>query len=190
MGNTKLLVKAILERPEAYTWTVQGLGMMRMYLSDEVRLHVWDTSLIIPGVTKIHDHPWGFTSVVVAGMIQNQIYYEAAPDSRFPTEPFYKARLLCGAGASIETPVPQALMTGGTRTYTEGESYGQPRSEIHASVPADGSVTLITRHFGEDRDHANVFWHRGAEFVSAEPRGATDEEIGRVTKNALRQWFS
>lgn len=54
---TKLFVKTILSNPENFKWSIQGLGMLRVYLSDEVRLHIWDSRFKVPGVSPLHNHP-------------------------------------------------------------------------------------------------------------------------------------
>lgn len=72
--STKLLVKAILEKARAYKWSIQGFGMLRLYLSAEVRLHVWDSRFRVPGVTDIHDHSWDFESEVAAGEVLQRRY--------------------------------------------------------------------------------------------------------------------
>src|SRR5579859_3298084 len=56
---------------------------------------------------------------------------------------------------------------------TTGQTYHQEKDEIHESLPFDGTVTLVTRTFTADRDHARVFWRGTGDFVTAEPRAAT-----------------
>lgn len=63
----KLLVKAVLEHAQVYTWQLQGLGMLRLYLNKATRLHVWHSGFSVPGASTIHTHPWDFKSEVVAG---------------------------------------------------------------------------------------------------------------------------
>ena len=71
---SKQLVKAILKSPYELKWSVQGLGMLRTYLSDEVRLHIWDRRLQIPQVSPLHDHPWHLDSEIVAGELRQHRY--------------------------------------------------------------------------------------------------------------------
>ena len=62
-----LLVKTILEASRhggISGWSLQGLGMFRLYLSHEKRLHVWDARFRTSDVSVIHTHPWHFTSEV------------------------------------------------------------------------------------------------------------------------------
>lgn len=187
--NQRLLVRKILERPIGYDWTVQGLGMMRIYLSDEIRIHVWHSSLIVPGVTDVHDHPWDFESLVLAGELHNHTYFQSEEGKG---SPYYQDLLLCGTGQLANDPSPVWLEPwrpdGRPQTYIPGDTYSQRYSEIHRSEFTDGTVTLVRRKFvNEDRDHAYVYWPRGGQFGSAEPRPAKVEEIRLVASSALEQ---
>lgn len=187
-------VRTILAHPEAYEWTIQGLGMMRLYLSDEIRLHVWDHSLAVPGVTEIHNHPWDFTSHIIAGQMTNHVYIAGARHGDYSSkpgfEPYQKAVLLCGTGQL--DPIREEVWLepwkpdGSGAVYLPGDIYYQNHWEIHRSEFVDGTVTLIVRRFTQaDRDHAEVFWPRGDRFGSAEPRIATSEEVTQVSARAL-----
>ena len=65
--HTRLLVKNILTHPYGFSWSVQGLGMTRIYLSETVRLHIWDSRFRFPEVSAIHSHPWDLSPEVMAG---------------------------------------------------------------------------------------------------------------------------
>lgn len=73
--------------------------------------------------------------------------------------------------------------------YTEGMSYKQTKDEIHYSIPEDGTVTIITRTFHEDRDHAMVYWRGKGGWVDAKPRPAEKNEVLLVAQRALEMWF-
>ena len=74
--------------------------------------------------------------------------------------------------------------------YNAGDSYEQESDEIHLSMPDDGTVTIINRTFKDDVDHASVFWRMDENFVSAEPRDATRDEVSAITQHSLRTWFN
>lgn len=185
----KLLVKAILEKAESYKWSLQGLGMLRLYLSNEVRLHVWDDRYKIDHVSPLHTHPWNFDSEIVAGVVR-QIRYEVY-DAACDHLPVYNRVLIkCGANACTMSDAEQVRLFGSTlERYEEGKSYNQVADEIHESFPENGTVTAITRTFKADTEHAYVLWQGNGGFVSAEPRPATPEEVQAITKNALDRWF-
>ena len=64
------LAAEILRRPHGYKWSLQGFGMLRLYLSDNIRLHVWTTEHRVENVSDIHDHPWDFISTVLFGQLK------------------------------------------------------------------------------------------------------------------------
>lgn len=198
----KPLVENMLRFPHNYEWTVQGLGMLRTYLSPELRLHVWNSQLRVPGVTMLHDHPWDFYSLIVAGEVIQYRYFPVSPyaedgrDGSDPEggwgfEPYMMQTIVCGEGGGpAGDPEPIGLVQEPQECYVEGQCYNQLATEIHQSLPRDGTVTLIRRHFRENTEHAHVFWTPDKEWVSAEPRPATAMEVWEVTNHALKVWFN
>jgi hypothetical protein len=190
--TTKLLVKSILENPtpQSRNWSLQGLGMLRLYLSTELRLHIWDSRYAVENASRIHNHPWDFVSYVVAGYVR-QYRYVRSHDLSIGTNHLCSV-LKCGPGGACERTRPTAthLCRLPEEMYGETFTYAQRADEIHESLPGDGTVTLVTRHFTrEDRDHAQIFWPKGEEWVSAEPRPASDREVHEMTSKALEKWF-
>lgn len=185
----RLLVENILRNPKEFQWTVQGLGMMRLYLSQEVRLHIWDSSLKIPGVSPIHDHPWDLESTIVVGKMKQHRY--TVPTYREQvTETFKYAKIKCGEEAcTMEEPKEIELVENLLEVYPEGQVYRQKKDEIHISLPEDGTVTLVKRTFHEDRDHALVFWRGKGGWVDAVPRNAKISEVEEVCNRSLQTWF-
>jgi hypothetical protein len=186
----KSLVKKILESPTDHEWTLQGLGMLRLYLDDERRLHVWDSRYAVENVSQMHTHPWNFKSHVVAGELHNTRFVvvdsEPAPTT---AKEFNKQTIFCGVGGGlVDSPRKVHLDVYSQEFYSERESYDELAHEIHISQPVDGTVTIVKREFLEDADHALVFWETG-EWVSAEPRPATEKEILDITSYSLNRWF-
>src|SRR5690348_1365077 len=66
------LVRSILERWNAYEWTVQGFGMVRTKIANVGRIHVWDSRVRVALVSDIHAHPWELRSTVISGELINQ----------------------------------------------------------------------------------------------------------------------
>jgi hypothetical protein len=193
----KLFAKAILEKANSYKWSVQGLGMLRLYLSDEVRLHVWDNRFKIPGVSPLHDHPWDFESLVVAGAVRQYRYtlvpktYNAAFDGGTKLLTSYNMTTIkCGPDAEQMAQKEVVwLEKQPVEFYVEGQHYRQEKYEIHESEPLSGTVTLVRRTFKGDRDLARVFWKEDGPFVSAGARPATPEEVETITQASLKRWF-
>jgi len=187
----------ILTRPLELEWSVQGLGMMRTYLpaggaytNETQRLHIWDGSLAVFGATPLHTHPWNFISEVMFGEIrQHRAVIVTGEDSVIASSPYRRQKILCGEGGGVvDDPELVRLTTKPMEVYGVGESYSQEASEIHCSYPANSTVTVITREFLEDVDHAYVFIPPCAEFVSAEPRPATRAEILFITRRVLHAY--
>lgn len=187
----KLMAKAILGNATSYRWSLQGLGMFRLYLSQELRMHVWDPDFAFPGASPMHTHPWDFTSYIVAGGIVNERYSQYNMDCKYG-ELYNKALLKCGEGGCMmdEKELVKLYCHQKTEHY-EGQWYGQSAEEIHWSKPQRGTVTLVYREFRPDldRDHAYVFWPDGQEWGTAEPRAATHDEVQRMSMAALGCWF-
>lgn len=185
---TKSLVKKILENPLGHCWTLQGLGMLRLYLDDGLRMHVWDDRYQVNDVSQMHTHPWNFKSTVVAGEVENLLFIESS-DLNEEAIPYNKQKILCGEGGHlIDEPEKIWLVARRPQWYPEGYTYMELAEQIHVSRPKRGTVTIVEREFLEDNDHAYVFWHDG-EWVSAEPRPALNDEILSICNNSLDIWF-
>ena len=184
------LIRAILEKPSGFDWSVQGLGMMRLYLNKNTRLHLWDSSLKVTGVSPIHTHPWHFRSHVISGHLLNLRFTEITPRDVFDTVrsgQYNRVKIVCGAGAKTvgETEIV-TLQREPLENYRGGETYEQKATDIHWSFAQSGTVTVCHRTFLEDTEHANIYWPGDGPFVSAEPRRATQTEVSRVTLAALQ----
>lgn len=193
MNPTKELVRHILDNASMYTWTIQGLGMVRIYLTPDarIRLHIWHHDFKVPGVSDIHDHPWNFESHVVCGFIKNQKYIVNDPMiyNWLDAQPYDKVNILCGVGATpADTLTRESLHATTAQIYIPGMSYTQLSTEIHCTADhSDGAITLVERTFTSDPDHANVWMPTGTPFISAEPRNATAHEIALAISSARKQ---
>lgn len=216
---TKPLVKTILTEAGSYPWTIQGLGMLRLYLGKERRLHVW-TDQRVENVSDMHTHPWHFDSQVVVGLLRNQRFIEdtalpvvpghehqlgesalmpgmlvcacgvATPMDRSALQDFNKVEIVCGADACMTSDVQRVkLWPQPIEVYAEGGRYRQEANEIHRTTPEPGTVTLIERRFLADTEHANVYWQGDGGWVDAAPRPATPDEVRKITRYALDRWF-
>lgn len=190
MTLTKSLVKKILEHPESYEWSLQGFGQLRLYLSKEIRLHVWSGKFqYIPQPDPIHDHPWDFESEVIAGSLLN-VRYAIGPSREDRFLNYKKITIQCGPGGKAEPGYNHVYLFAHTIECIEaGNGYKQHAEEIHESIPAEGSVSVITRRFLADTEHAHVFVPRGKEFTSAEPLKAEPGIAKIMCDTALERYF-
>jgi hypothetical protein len=199
-NTLRSLVKLVIEGSHHDQWTLQGLGMFRLYLSETDRLHVWNEEFSFPGASTIHDHPWDFDSLIIAGRLWNRLYKlpskEGEPDFYSNNRmPFRHAIIKCGTGGSLvgEEGLPVELWECSPSGYFPGDRYSQNAEEVHETHTLPGTVTIVRRRFRKDRDrdHANVFWRKG-EWGSAEPRQATENEVKTMKVSALemleRKW--
>jgi hypothetical protein len=154
--------------------------MLRLYLTKEIRLHIWDSRFRVANVSTIHDHPWDFESFIVYGRLTNYRYKKVEGDG------YLFSTIQCGENACTKTkPVPCGLELVSQEVMNGGVTYTQASSEIHQSMPHDGTVTLVERRFKADTEHATVFWPNGSDWVDAAPRPATEAEIEDITSMSL-----
>lgn len=196
--QNQLLIQKILERATAYSWSLQGLGMFRLYLSSDVRLHVWDNRFAFPNVSTIHSHPWDFTSEVISGSITDYQYHEQVINDEQP-EPegegvihYIEQQIVCGPGGGVVDGKKRDVVLWKTkgntyRSWPQNSAYILQSTRIHESVAEPGTITMITRRFHEDTEHANVYYPVGTEWVSAEPREASDSEVETMSIIALEK---
>jgi hypothetical protein len=194
-------VYSILKTPTAYEWQTQGFGMLRCYLGgpDDLRLQVWDQRLMVWNFSPIHDHPWDFTSTIVAGLLFNQRYLRI-PDgvdtyTHYPLGHYNERIIVPGPNTvDVDNPDPDIrnvlLGQGPLEQYGPGETYSQVWNELHQTRYVNGTVTLIARHRTRpDGDKASSIWSGDGPWVSARPRAAEENEIKETIDYALRTWF-
>lgn len=185
----RLVVENVMRHPGEFDWSTQGLGMLRVYLRPDVRLHVWDRSLLVPGASPLHSHPWNFTSTIIAGRLINRRYksFQSASET---FQEFNCVRIQCGENAHVEgEPTAVKLVQQADEHWVQGSTYRQTAEEIHWSLPEDGTVTICEREFKQDRDHALVFWRGKGGWVDAKPRRAEILEVLNVCNRSLETWF-
>lgn len=183
--ENRYTLDGILRNPLKFKgWSLQGFGMLRLYLTKDIRLHVWDVTKQVDNVSLIHDHPWDFRSLVVYGHIENKIYTSLANGGLYEY-----ATIQCGPGGGARSETQEILLEQWKSQHLyAGQSYRQISNEIHASYPDSGTVTLVERYFKPDTEHARVFWPKGEKWVSAEPRPATAKEITSICGNVSKLW--
>lgn len=181
---TRTLVRHLLESPfNAGPWTLQGFGMLRLYLPDDCRLHIWSDDHRV--VNNLHDHPWGFTSLIVSGHIVDEVWaYSPGASTHLIQE------IQCGQGGGIKSePSPISLTRTSKLRVDVGGSYTRTPSDLHQSNPSHGCVSLIRRtRSGRPADVARVAVPLGQTFEFVEPRPATESEVQAIVSTALEKW--
>lgn len=196
LGIHRALTRFVVERAASYKWSIQGFGMLRLYLegSREPRLNIWDSRYRVPHVSMIHTHPWNFASLIVSGKLTNVRYRRAhSGDSSASIVEMHASTIKPGPGGGLRRHAGEylegedfhRLVEMPAERYLPGDIYFQEANEIHVSLPEDGCITINLRdRVGEDV--ATTFWPRGTEWVSAVPREATPEEVEDIAQFALK----
>lgn len=178
------MVRHALDRSRHMEWTTQGFGMIRTYLDSnkQFRLNVWDDRLEVPNVSRIHDHPWGFTSFVLAGRIKNYRYLIA--DGR-PTHD--GVQIVTGEDGGVQKHLPPVrLVQASCCDYRAGEWYRQVASELHETDYVRGTVTVNDRTEPSADHTATSLFPIGGAWVDAKPRLATEVEVYLAVEAAIK----
>lgn len=185
-------VRAILQQPfdGGRVWRAHGIGMLRTYLDDArlVRLNLWHSSLVVPGISTMHTHPWSLHSEVVVGRIINTRWERVRPSDPFSIA-YVEDRIPCGAVPDGEFALKGEAKTVYLRAVlhedmTAGMSYSQKPEEIHTSAFLDGTATVMKRDRADGITEASVFWPLGTLWGDA-TRDVTADEIVRICSISL-----
>jgi hypothetical protein len=177
----RALVLTMLEHAEGFPWRMQEIGLMGLRLDDrrECRLHIWDPSYYA-GEPPVHDHPYDFTSTIIAGELTN-VRYAQDPGG----EEYVRIRYSPGAEAQRRSEAVRLSPT--SATFAEGQQYGQLAHELHASWQRPGTVTAI-RCSWVAAPELTVCLPDEASWTSGQGRAATPQEIKAFSAKAL-EWF-
>ncbi len=178
---TRSLVRTLLAHPHGLPWRYQDIGLMGLALDDRrtYRLHLWDPESCV-GEPPVHDHPYDFTSTVVAGELVNTRFHED-PDG----VEYHRTRYTMGDEDDRWTDTVR--LTGTATTLVAGDRYGQRADELHDSRQQPGTVTVIRQSFRPETSVLTVC-RREEGWVSGRSRTPTPDEVTRVTAAALA-WF-
>jgi hypothetical protein len=178
---SRALVLTLLQHAEDFPWRMQDIGLMSLRLDDrrEYRLHVWDPSDCV-GEPPIHDHPYDFTSTVIAGSLTNTRHQEDPVGDEY-------VRFCYSPGAEGERRSDAVRLSATATTLTQGDEYRQLAPELHASGQLPGTVTAI-RCVWVEAPELTVCLRDEGSWPSAQGRDATREEIKTFTAKAL-EWF-
>lgn len=171
-------VRSILERAGDHPWRMQGIGLLSLALDErrEWRLHAWDPDACV-GDPPVHDHPYDFTSTVIAGEITDTRWVGDPSGAPFRRERY-------SPPDEDRRRADTVRLVGSSSTYRAGDRYSVLAPELHDSRQLPGTVTLV-RCTWHDRPELTVCLPPGAPWISARARPATPAEIARLTGAAL-----
>lgn len=175
------LVLTILRHAEDFPWRMQEIGLLALRLDDlrEYRLHVWDPTFLV-GDPPIHDHPYHFTSTIIAGELTNTRYEED------PAGELY-ARFRYSPAAEDLRRSDSVRLSATATTFTRGGRYRQLAHELHASSQLPGTVTVIRCSWVEAPE-LTVCHPSEASWQTGQARDATRDQIKSIAAKAL-EWF-
>jgi hypothetical protein len=178
---SRALVHTLLQHAEDLPWRMNDIGLMGLRLDDrrECRLHVWDPGSSV-GEPPVHDHPYGFTSTVIAGELTNTRFEEDPSGDEY-------VRFRYRPGAEEGRRSDRVRLSSTPTTLIEGDVYGQLAHELHTSAQRPGTVTAIRCDWVETSE-LTVCLRDGASWRSGQGRDATRQEIRRISAMAL-EWF-
>jgi hypothetical protein len=178
---SRALVLTMLRHAEDFPWRIQEIGLMSLRLDDrrEHRLHVWDPSGC-DGEPPVHDHPYDFTSTVIAGALTNTRYEEDPAGDEY-------VRFRYAVGAEGERRSDAVRLSSTATGLTEGDRYHQLAGELHASRQQPGTVTAIRCRWVEAAE-LTVCVRNAGSWRSGLARDATREERKGFAARAL-EWF-
>lgn len=166
---------ALLRNWSGNYWTTMGFGMIRTYLdpAKRFRFNIWDDRLEVTNVSRIHNHPWGFTSYILAGSITNYRYIIA--EGR-PTHD--AVQIVTGEEGGMRKHLPPVRLVQASRLECRrGGWYHQEASELHETDYQRGTVSINDRTEPSADHTATVLFPVGGSWVDAKPREATKTEI-------------
>jgi hypothetical protein len=175
------LVRTILEHPADHPWKIQDIGVLGLWLDDrrEYRLHVWNPDGAI-GEPVVHDHPFDFTSTVIAGELVNTRYVEDPSGAeycrdRYRTDDEHNRR------------TDTVRLVGTSEILGPGARYHQVAHELHDSSQVPGTVTVLHMqpHPSAELPELTVCRQPGSPWLSGAARLATGDEVARITAMAL-----
>lgn len=184
------MVLPILRCPTITTllgqWTIQGLGMLRCRINDNLRLHIWHSDIKTPNIENSakHTHAWDFHSYVVAGQLRNYVYERVQPNPHHENS-YMEQEIECGAdGCTMGEPSEVYLAGVTSHVYRPGDTYFERGEEIHETRWQDTTVTLIHRVKKQGKDIAKIFIPVDHGYVAAPSMPATWDQVCKYTRLA------
>ena len=178
---SKALILTILQHAEDFPWRVQDIGLMSLRLDDrrEYRLHIWDPTYCVEE-PPIHDHPYDFTSTIIAGVMTNTRYEEDPAGDEY-------VRFRFPLGAEGERWSDSVRLSSTATIFNRGDRYHQIAPQLHASRQQPGTVTAIRCQWVTSPELTVCVRDEGR-WRSGQAREATREEVKGFAAKAL-EWF-
>jgi hypothetical protein len=174
-------LRTILEHADDHAWTMQDIGLLALRLDDkrEYRLHVWGPRHSV-GELPVHDHPFDFTSTVIAGEMTNTLYAEDPAGNEY-------RRVRYSPHDENTRRTDTTRLSGVPAVVTAGQRYTQRAHELHASHQLPGTVTVMRMSF-VDVSELTVCTLDDGPWMAGRSRPATPDEVSELTAIALERF--
>lgn len=161
-------------------------GFLKVVLSGESgraqrRLHVW-TSADEGG--DIHDHAWSYSSIVVAGTVQEVAYTEVAPTCG-PRLWRHSYGMVGPRRFHLDAPIEIGLEVGEARAAGPGERLGGDAGHIHRFWAATAPTITLVAVEPASRQVSHVYRAEPVLERSVVPRPTTAAEVAFWVDRAL-----
>ena len=172
---------AILRHAEDFPWRINDIGLMGLRLDEghDHRLHVWDPT-VATAEPPIHDHPYDFTSTVVAGELTNTRFLDDPAGDEY-------VRFRYVPPAEDQRHADRVRLSAVSEVLRAGDDYRQFADELHASGQEPGTVTVM-RCSWRSPGPLTVCVRDESLWSSGQARDATRDEITSFAAKALA-WF-
>jgi len=177
-----------------------GLGFVQLKVSDTDRMHFWLPDIPRPEREEIHNHRYDFTSVVLAGQLQHDVYHLDAtigytgPESliwRDAEWEIFETDCAPGKEGTVETITPCMVSRVGQFGLSAGSVYSFPHESFHTTEGTEFAVTHLTRVLPKPLEYASVIKRRGAAttcpFKEKLPASQCWEHIDQALARARRE---
>jgi hypothetical protein len=157
LGLLRALAIAQLLRMPTTSWRHHGIGVLQGYVCEagavERRIHIWDPSLILPGMAdsgSIHDHRFDMTSFVLLGAIEHATYdLFDQENGQLEEYALVNARASMERVGSFHTePTPTGRRFGAKvtiRRIVEGQRYTFEKHHFHSTTPLGRTLSIVEK---------------------------------------------
>lgn len=167
-----------------------GVGMIQLYLTDTIRLHVFHPSLPakLEAFGNRHNHRFDLLSTVLLGAIVDvQLSPRYHPPGKFRLYEVTPAHLYTGKEVPVLADASNYILEmTGIRKVTEGHFYSMAAGEFHETRAEGLTVTLMEKSNQVDT-HARIIGHQGQKVGHAMEEKPYQPRVVTLFSQALAQ---
>lgn len=186
------LAKKVIDVFHTVQWRHHGTGMLQAYIDASTRVHVWDPSLLLPGMTTsgaMHNHRFGFESHILTGSLMHT-YLEVKEKPYGAHQLFTIENASKGRDVDIIPGKRVMLRMGPDARWGMGTNYRIDKWAFHWARPCELAVTIVELHDKSMDKVASLVAPYGTKPVhafSANSFIGPDDERNMLLANALAQ---